>query len=92
MAVLPPKPIADDLPEELTLPLRKPVQLGDAVFTELRLREPTAEEWARWDQKQGVEADIMSIAAVSGLPEAAVRKIGTRDLIAASRYLARFLA
>lgn len=78
------------IPDALTIILRKPVTLGD-TYTKLELREPTADEWARWDKLSGIDADIMSVSIVSGVPEPAVRMIGARDLITASRYLARFL-
>lgn len=80
-----------DIPEELVITLRKPVTLGD-TYSELRLREPTASEWMQFDKLTGVEADIKSVSIVSGVPEPAVRLIGARDLLAASRYLARFLS
>jgi hypothetical protein len=81
----------DSLPDEMTITLRKAVTLGEASWSELNLREPTAEEWSRWDKKTGIEADIIAVSAVSGLPEPAVRKIGARDLAKASRFIARFL-
>lgn len=80
-----------DIPE-LTIVLRKAVTLGSISYTELRLREPTAAEWAIFDKLDGVEADIKAVALVSGVPEAAVRMIGARDLIAGGKYLARFLS
>ena len=80
----------DNLPDELIVTLRKPVTLGD-TYTELRLREPTAAEWMQWDKLTGIDADIKAVATVSGVPEAAVRMIGARDLVQAARYLARFL-
>lgn len=82
---------ADELPDALTVTLRKPVELGGIVYAKLDLREPTADEWTRWDQKSGIDADIIAVSTVSGVPEPAVRMIGARDLLAASRYIARFL-
>lgn len=80
-----------DIPEELIITLRKPVVLGE-TYTELKLREPTAAEWAQFDKLTGVEADIKSVSVVSGVPDRAIGKIGSRDLLLASRYLARFLS
>lgn len=77
--------------EELTIVLRKPVVLGSETYSELKLREPTAAEWQQWDKLDGVEADVMAVSIVSGVPMPAVRMIGSRDLIKAARYLALFL-
>lgn len=81
----------EDLPETLTISLRKPVEHGGITYTELHLREPTADEWTRWDNLSGVEADIMAISTIAGMPQLAVRKVGARDLLKGSRYIARFL-
>lgn len=80
-----------EIPEELIVALRKPVTLGE-TYTELKLREPTAAEWAMFDKLSGVDADIKSVSVVSGVPERAISLIGARDLLTASRYLARFLS
>lgn len=83
---------AQELPEELTITLRKPIDFGGASYTEIKLREPTAGEWEKWDKLTGVEADIMAISVVSGTPKQVVAKVGARDLLAASRFIATFLA
>jgi len=83
--------VADDIPESLTVTLRKPVSLGDQSYTQLALREPTAAEWQQWSKLEGVEADIMAVSIVSGTPKPVVERIGARDLMTAARYLARFL-
>ena len=84
--------ITADAPlEQLTITLRKPVTLGTVSYTTLHLREPTAAEWEQWDKLSGVAADTVAVATVSGVPLPAVRMIGTRDLIRASRFLAGFL-
>lgn len=75
---------------ELVVPLRKPVTLGE-TYTELRLREPTAAEWAQWASLKGIEGDIKAVAVVSGLPEPAARLIGSRDLSRAASFIALFL-
>lgn len=80
------------LADELIITLRKPIEFAGESYRELRLREPTAGEWSQWDDKKGVEADIMAVSIVAGMPEAAVRKVGSRDLLQASRFLAGFLA
>jgi hypothetical protein len=79
------------IPEELIITLRKPVTLGSETYSQLILREPTASEWMQFDKLTGVEADILAVATVSGVPMPAIRMIGARDLIIASRYLANFL-
>lgn len=77
--------------DELVITLRKPVKLGTETYERLVLREPTAGELMQWDQLEKTEADIKAVATVSGVPEPAVRMIGARDLIQASRFIGSFL-
>ena len=83
---------ADEPAPEKVVTLRRPVTLGETTYRELRLREPKAIELIDWDQAKGVAADIAIVSAVSGVPEAAVRMIGARDLMEAGAYLAHFIA
>lgn len=83
---------AVDQPDNLVIPLRKPVSLASETWSELRLQEPTAAQMLLWDKLSGVEADIKAVSVVSGLPEPAVRMIGARDLIQAGRFIASFLS
>ena len=78
------------LPETLTIPLKKPVQLGDLTYHELKLREPTAGEMCEVQGKTGWEFNVAIIAAVSGVPDVAVRKIGVDDARKATKYLDGF--
>lgn len=80
------------LPDELIVTLRKPVKIGDVEYAQLVLREPTASEWEQWDGLEGVKADVKAVATVSGVPEIAVKQIGSRDLLTAARFIAGFLA
>lgn len=82
----------DAPPPELVLTLDNPVTLGELSYTSVILREPTAGEWMLWDKLSGIDADIMAVSVVSGIPEAAVRKLPASKLLQASRYLAGFLA
>lgn len=82
----------EDLPETLSITLRKPIEHGGVTYEALDLREPTADEWTRWAGKNEIEADILAVSTVAGIPQQAVRKMGARDLIQASRYIGRFLA
>jgi hypothetical protein len=78
---------------ELTIMLRKPVELGPVTYSELQLREPTADEWVQCAKvTNGAESDRKLVSLVSGMPEAAVGKVGMRDFLQATRYLERFLA
>jgi len=83
---------ASEIPETLTITLRKPIEHAGGKIESITLREPTADEWARWDGKEGVEADIIAISTIAGIPQVAVRKMTVSDLLKGSRYLARFLA
>jgi len=76
---------------QLTVRLRTPIPLGELSFSELKLREPTAAEWTRWDKLSGIEADIMAVSTVAGVPDQVVRQLGARDLMKAARFILLFL-
>lgn len=80
-----------DLPEEMILTLRRPVEAGGVTYSELHLREPTAGEMLQFGKLTGVEAEIAAVSLVAGVPRTAIEKIGARDLVKASAYLSRFL-
>lgn len=79
-----------DIPDELVITLRKPVTLGE-TFTAMTLREPTGAQMLEIDKYRGVEADIMSLVIVSGIPLPAVKMIGARDIRTGAQFLSRFL-
>jgi hypothetical protein len=80
-----------DLPDELVIPLRKPVTLGSETYTDLVLHEPTGGDMKAAEKFTGIESDIVLIAMVSGVPKPAVEKIGSRDLKKAREYLGGFI-
>lgn len=82
---------AEKLEEELTIMLRKPVEFAGTVYDKLVLREPTAGQLIEWAKFEGHEADLKAISIVSGVPELAVKLIGTRDFTKAANYISRFL-
>lgn len=90
-ALIPAPPETDSVPDELVVPLRKAVTIGETRVDQLQLREPRAIDLIEWDKADGVEADCQIIAAVSGAPLNAVKQIGARDLVTAAAYLANFL-
>ena len=77
---------------QLTVPLRTPVPLGGVTYSELKLREPTAAEWKKWDKLAGIEADIMAVSVVAAVPEQVVGQIGARALMKSSRFIQLFLS
>ncbi|HEX7851410.1 MAG TPA: phage tail assembly protein [Sphingomonas sp.] len=77
---------------QLTVKLRQPIPLGEITFSELRLREPTAAEWKRWDRLSGIEADIMAVSVVAGVPDQVIAQIGARELMKAARFILLFLS
>ena len=81
----------DEVPTEMTLDLRVPIEHGDDTYRALTLREPTAQQLIEWDKADGIAADLKIIAAVSAVPEIALHKLTARDLVAAGSYLANFL-
>ena len=72
----------------LTLRLRKPVALAGETFSVLQLREPTADELVVITQSEGTTADIIAVSRVSGVPQAAIRLIGSGDLVRAADFIA----
>lgn len=84
--------MAEALLDELVIPLRKPVTIGDTSYAELRLREPTAGEWAIWDKLEGIDLEIKAVSVVAAVPETAVRQLPAREFKQAAKYIGAFLA
>ncbi|WP_157218670.1 phage tail assembly protein [Flavisphingomonas formosensis] len=82
----------DEIPDELVITLRKPVEHGGETYTELKLKEPTAGQLLEIDKHDGRAADVFSVSLIAGIPKGAIEKIGARDLIKGARYIASFLA
>lgn len=78
-----------------TITLRTPVTLGTATYDKLDLREPTAAQIVKAQREGAVNgamaSNILLIAEVSGVPKAAVERMGIRDVQEASRFLAGFM-
>lgn len=81
----------DDLPEELVITLRKPVEHLKEEYTELRLREPTAGEMQMIRAKPMTDQQTFGVSLISGVPEGAVKKMGVRDVTRAEAYLVSFI-
>ncbi|NHR07644.1 phage tail assembly protein [Chromobacterium haemolyticum] len=83
-----------EVPDELTIELRKPVELAGETTFVLELREPTVDELDRFlkamDKHGPVEATKLLISAVSGVNVAVLGKVGARDFKAAESYLSNF--
>ena len=77
-------------PAKLTIPLANPVELGQITVHELNMREPTAGEMIEMEGKTGWTFNVALVSIVSGVPEAAVRKIGVADMKKATKYLDLF--
>lgn len=77
--------------EEKTLVLRKPVKLGDAEYTSLDLREPTAGELSKASKAGGnVDIAIALISLIAKVPRGAVEKLSQRDFQEAADFLGSF--
>ncbi|MDX3878123.1 MAG: phage tail assembly protein [Achromobacter sp.] len=88
-----------EIPDELTITLRKPITLGQGgdaeTFTEMALREPVVEELLAFNKESAKDAgDALRklIAKISTLPLAVVNRVGARDFTKASNYLTSFMA
>jgi hypothetical protein len=81
---------ADDLPDTLTITLRKPIEIAGITYDRLELREPTAGEMKKLEGKTGTTATIDLLFMVTGVPIGALDKLGVRDLRKATDYLEAF--
>lgn len=86
----------DDLPDELVIELRKPIEVGSELHTEIRLREPMAGEVEKAQKAlfgpngSATMSDIVLVSLVSGLPKPVVERVPYRDFEKAVRYLMGF--
>lgn len=87
-----------EIPDELTITLRKAITLGQGAdaetFTEMLLREPVVEELLTFNKDSAKDAgDALRklIAKISTLPIAVVNRVGARDFTKASNYLTSFM-
>jgi hypothetical protein len=83
-----------ELPEQLTLTLRKPITLGGDTIETLELREPNAAEYKKFTKQASsdpVGAMVALIAMVSGVAPPIIDRIGVRDMNAAGEYLMAFM-
>lgn len=80
----------EDVPDTLTIHLRKPVTFEGKTYTTLHLREPTGGEVKEISKRTGYEAILFGIHKIASIPERAVEMIGSRDIRAADRYLSSF--
>jgi hypothetical protein len=83
-----------ELPEQLTITLRKPIKLGDETVETLELREPTAGEFKKFAKLAPSDpsgALVALISMVSGHAPPIIDRIGVRDMNAAGEYLMAFI-
>jgi len=82
----------NDLPETLTLVLKRPLQLGDGpAVAELHLEEPTAGQIeTALKEPSAVSANIVLVSLVAKLAPAQVRAMLTSDFNKAVDFLSGF--
>lgn len=87
----PEQAVADEIVDELTITLRKPITLGDLSYTELNLTEPTI---AQLRKAAKAEDSIDQLATLIHLnakvPMTVVDQMVQRDMEAANRFFFRF--
>jgi hypothetical protein len=79
--------------EEKTIPLRKPIMIGDVTFAELNLREPVALELSKASAAGNgnhVATAISLISQVAGVPLAVANQLSQRDFLEANDFLNGF--
>ncbi len=82
---------AVEIVDEKTIPLRKPVKIGDITFDKLDLREPTAGELEKASNATTQIGVVISlISLVARIPRGAAEKLCQRDLREASDFLGSF--
>lgn len=77
--------------DEWEMPLLRPFTFADVTYATLKLHEPNAIEWEKFDGVPGRTADLRAIATVSGVAEAALGKMSARDLRRGASFVASFL-
>lgn len=80
-----------DTGEELTFTFRAAVKVGEQAFTEMRLREPTGEEMIKMEALKGMAGNLFDLALISGLPKAAIGRLGVSDITRGAAFLASFM-
>lgn len=87
-----------ELQDELTITLRKPITLGTGMdaetYTVLNLREPEVKEvlaFSRRSAKDPADAMRHLIAEISTVPLAVIDKVKARDFAKAANYLSAFM-
>ncbi|ULH12271.1 phage tail assembly protein [Serratia marcescens] len=90
--------LTQDLPDRETIPLLKPVSLGDSSkveYHEITLTEPTLEQvdsfYSEQAKSNALRAMGLLITLVSGTPNPAVKKLCIRDYKKCEAWLTRFL-
>lgn len=81
----------DALPDTLTFPLRKPIELGEETYSEITLHEPTQDDLAGTASLDDHGATKYLIAKTSGFPQVVVSKMTVRDLKKAAAFLQSFM-
>jgi hypothetical protein len=84
----------DDVPDEMTITLRKPIVLQDRTISEITLSEPTAmqiQQVAKRAASDPAGSNILLVSLVSGLTEPEVGKIKISDLNKGLKYLQVFI-
>ncbi|WP_242183082.1 phage tail assembly protein [Sphingomonas sp. CARO-RG-8B-R24-01] len=82
----------ENLDEELVIVFKKPIDGPGGPYSQITIREPTADEIELWDKLSGVEADKKAISVVAGIPPAVAGKIPARDFYRAARRIGAFLS
>ena len=86
---------AVDVPDQLTIILRKPVTLGSETYDSITVNEPTVgqiEAFAKEsDRVHPLQAMNNLVATVSGVNKAAINLMSARDGKKARDFLANFL-
>jgi hypothetical protein len=80
-----------DLDEDLVITLKRPLEGPTGPVTHITITEPTAGQMMMWDKLVGVEADVVAISTVSGIPKSVIEKLPARLFNKAARRIGAFL-
>ena len=84
-----------EVPDELEIVFRKPIQVGKETYERIVLQEPEARHIAAFEKAApkigNVDATVMMISAIAEVPKPVIDRMKSRDLTKAQEYLAHFL-
>jgi hypothetical protein len=80
-------PEAPELPEEITIVFRQPIEFVGDSYPSITIQEPTFEQLVRMSK---AESSIESVALLAGVPIGVIKQMKARDANKAGDFLRLF--